>query len=56
MESVLGRYHFDRETKNTVRYQRTTEDGRPDTIYVRKEKLEEPYPQVLEVVIRTIES
>ena len=58
MEKLELRFTYEKETKNTVRYQEelgeeahSSRDIAVGTIYVQKEALGEPAPQRLKVVI-----
>lgn len=43
---------LERETKNTIRYQETTEPQTIGTLYVQKLALGTPYPETLTVTVQ----
>lgn len=54
MEIDLGVYTKERETKNTFRYERQTESGRPDTIYIQKSKFEGEAPDKIKITATAV--
>jgi hypothetical protein len=51
-EISLGTYLYEKETPGTFRYQREDENGRKQTIYVPKSKMETKVDS-FEVILRT---
>jgi len=51
-EVSLGTYKFDRETKNTRRYQKEDENGRTETVYLKKSDLDGKTPSEVEFIVK----
>lgn len=56
-EPFSATFTLDKETRNTVRYAEKTEGKRPvvGMLYVQKDKLPEPYPERIQVMISILE-
>jgi hypothetical protein len=56
METVIGKFEWERSTKNTEVYVRHTETGRKEAQYVPKSVFAgTKAPKIVEVVVRTAE-
>lgn len=52
-EISLGTYTYEKETPGTYRYSREDENGRKQTIYLPKTKVEGSKPDSFEVILKT---
>ena len=57
MDTRTVTFKFERETKNTVRFEEIPEQGKPPimgTIYVQKWCLDQPLPQAIKVTLEDV--